>query len=237
MQTYQQTFAGAQTWTLNVAGSYFTTLGTTLGVNVRLYRGGKKLDLGDMVGLLAGLEIGPLTPTDNFPFAFDRVEIDVAGADNIKVGIGNGAARYNRSNGTVDVNSLPQTAILQLIRPELQTGSFNDVSVLVANTPITVFTPAANVNGAVLLSAEICAVDAAGQVQAFVTKASAPASPADGSMLLAARCTAMNASLLSFSGQLPKEQIIAPGLGLYFISNAALAAGANNQRAARFRLL
>lgn len=102
MQTYQQTFAAATTWQLNVPGSYFVTLDCTQTVNVRLYKGGKKLDLGDINGLLAGLEIGPLTNIGD-PAAFDRVEIDVQAGDTVKVGIGNGAARYNRGASSVTI--------------------------------------------------------------------------------------------------------------------------------------
>ncbi len=102
MQTYQQTFAAAQTWKLNIPGSYFVTLESTLSVNVRLYKSGKKLDLGDINGLLAGLEVGPLAEL-NEPAAFDLVEIDVQAGDTVKVGIGNGAARYNRGASSVTI--------------------------------------------------------------------------------------------------------------------------------------
>lgn len=111
MQTYTQTFAGAQTWQLNVPGKYFATLTCTNPVNVRFYKGGKKLDLGDIQGLLAGLEVvaGDVKDTEN---AFDRVEIDVTGADTVTVGIGNGQSRYNRinTNTTITNNKLPVSA-------------------------------------------------------------------------------------------------------------------------------
>ncbi len=99
MQTLSQTFAGASTWQLNIGGRYFTTLGCTNPVNVRFYHGGKKLDLGEITGLLAGLEV-------TFPGeGFDRVEIDATGIDTIQVGIGNGQARYNRSQGNVAITN------------------------------------------------------------------------------------------------------------------------------------
>ena len=101
MQTFSQTFAGATTWKLEIVGRYFITLATTLGVNVRFYNQGKQLDLGQISGLLAGLEVGG----QGLPFEFTRVEIDVLGADTVTVGIGNGVARYNRSQGNVTVNS------------------------------------------------------------------------------------------------------------------------------------
>lgn len=104
MRTYTQTFAGAQTWILNVSGSYYTTLVCALAVTVRFYKQGKQLDLGECNGLLAGLEVLPPPPVDGSG-AFDRVEIDVGGADTVQVGIGNGSARYNRSQGNVAVTN------------------------------------------------------------------------------------------------------------------------------------
>lgn len=102
MQTYTQTFAGAQSWELNVPGRYYVTLACTNAINIRFYKNGKKLDLGDITGLLAGLEVQGVD--------FDRVVIDVTGADTVTIGIGNGNARYNRANATVTVstNRLPK---------------------------------------------------------------------------------------------------------------------------------
>lgn len=110
MQTYSQTFAGATTWVLNVPGKYFTTLACNSAVNVRFFKGGKQLDLGQITGLLAGLEV-TLGELNDPAAAFDRVEIDVTAADTVQVGIGNGQARYNRSASSVTVvtNKQPQS--------------------------------------------------------------------------------------------------------------------------------
>jgi len=105
MQTYSQTFTGATTWTLNIAGKYFVLLGCSSPCNVRFYKGGKKLDLGDITALLAGLEV-TLGDMSDYEPAFERVEIDVTAADTVQVGIGNGQARYNRSQGNVSITNL-----------------------------------------------------------------------------------------------------------------------------------
>lgn len=105
MQTFQQTFTGATTWKLAVPGSYFTILDCTNAVSVRFYLGGKKLDLGEISSLLAGLEVLP-KKNDALGYAFDHVEVDVSGADTVTIGIGNGEARYNRSAGTVSVSNV-----------------------------------------------------------------------------------------------------------------------------------
>jgi hypothetical protein len=112
MQTYSQTFAADQTWELNVAGKYFTTLQCNQAVNVRFFKGGKKLDLGDITSLLAGLEV-TLGNIDDLEPAFDRVQIDVKAGDTVQVGIGNGQARYNRANASVNVltNKQPQSGV------------------------------------------------------------------------------------------------------------------------------
>lgn len=105
MQTFSQTFTGSTTWVLNVTGKYFTTLLCTNAINVRFYLGGKQLDLGQISQLLAGLEVTLGDIADIQP-AFDRVEVDVTGPDTIQIGIGNGQARYNRSQGSVAVTNV-----------------------------------------------------------------------------------------------------------------------------------
>lgn len=105
MQTFSQTFTGSTTWTLNVTGKYFTTLMCTNAINVRFYLGGKQLDLGQISQLLAGLEVTLGDIADIQP-AFDRVEVDVTGPDTVQIGIGNGQARYNRSQGSVAITNV-----------------------------------------------------------------------------------------------------------------------------------
>lgn len=105
MQTFSQSFAGATTWTLNVPGKYFTTLACSNAINVRFYKGGKQLDLGTITGLLSGLEV-TLGNIGDLEAAFDRIEVDVTGADTVTIGIGNGQARYNRSQGSVAVTNV-----------------------------------------------------------------------------------------------------------------------------------
>lgn len=105
MQTFEQTFTGAATWKLAVPGAYFTVLGCSNAVNVRLYKGGQLLNLGEVKGLLAGLEILPKIDP-GLDYAFDYVEVDASAADTIKIGIGNGEARYNRSQGNVAITNV-----------------------------------------------------------------------------------------------------------------------------------
>jgi hypothetical protein len=105
MQTFTQSFTVSTTWTLNVPGKYFTTLACSNPINVRFYKGGKQLDLGQISQLLAGLEV-TLGNIEDTQAAFDRIEIDVTGTDTVQVGIGNGQARYNRSQGSVAITNV-----------------------------------------------------------------------------------------------------------------------------------
>lgn len=111
MQTFSQFFATATTWELNVGGNYFTTLDCSNTVNVRFFKGGKLLDLGEIKGLLSGLEV-TLGNIGEAP-AFDRVQVDVQAGDTVKIGIGNGQARYNRGQASVSILSAkqPQSAL------------------------------------------------------------------------------------------------------------------------------
>lgn len=122
MQTYEQTFASATTWEMNVSGSYFATLDCTKNVNVRFYKGGTLLDLGEIKGLAAGLEV---SMGIGGSAAFDRVQIDVQAGDTVKIGIGNGQARYNRGAATVTVsqNTQTQTALFDNLQKTVTNAS------------------------------------------------------------------------------------------------------------------
>jgi hypothetical protein len=115
MQTYTQTFAANTTWQSNTPGRYFNVLSCTNNVTVRLFLNGKKLDLGDIKNLGAGLEI--------FDVQFDRVEVDVTGPDTVTIGIGNGQARYTRTFTTITNNRQPVSANYVLTAPAVGVAS------------------------------------------------------------------------------------------------------------------
>lgn len=123
------------------------------------------------------------------------------------------------------------------VRPEIATGFFSDISSLVANTPLTVFAPGANANGAVLLSADINDVNSVGSIQVFIHKASAPASVTDGAVLLQAKTSALPSASASLAGRSEYPQYIPAGQGLYFISSAISPSGVYSMRSCRYKLL
>lgn len=175
---------------------------------------------------------------------FERVEItNGATPQTIYFRYGNGDTGSNVFSGNVtgSIVSLDAPTIAALIArqyPPVSTGSVMSTAALSANTPITIFTPAANVNGAILLSADISEFDATQSAAGFVAKASAPTSVTDGEPIFMSRMIGAYATTNHyFGGSLSKEQYIAPGLGLYFIRTVALAASNGVFRACRVKLL
>lgn len=168
------------------------------------------------------------------------------GAITGKITMGAGDVTDNSVVGTVDLGTGTLTALenidlnaatLATMRQPLQeTGFFTHQTAIVANTPVNVFTPVANANGAILLSASISLYNVGSVNCAFLTKNANPANPLDGSHVLSG---GQNAGVVgSAMGHIPltAPQFIAAGQGLYFISDAAIAA-VNGWRACRYRLL
>lgn len=220
MQSYTQTFLGAQTWKINVTGSYFTIISCTNPVNVRFYLGGAKLDLGDVQGILAGLEVLP-KKLNLLGYAFDRVEIDATGADTITVGIGNGDARYNRGNASVTLTAATRMEDPFSVR---YTSSYKSSTALAITTPETVFLAGANANGAIVYRASFLSLYSGGYFPAcFVSKATPPANAKDGDVILSADGYSFNSAgpYSIQTGKLEKPLLIPAGQGLYFISDTA----------------
>lgn len=142
-------------------------------------------------------------------------------------------------NRTYGINDLSAGSLNALRQPLAPTGFFGDVSALTGNTAVQVFSPASNLNGAVLLSANMSSMlGAAVCTQTFIHKDSAPTSIVDGSVLLMSVAGGiLSGSNYSAGANLPKEQFIPAGQGLYFVSEVATPVVAGNYRAARFILL
>jgi hypothetical protein len=101
-------------------------------------------------------------------------------------------------------------------------SSYKSNTALAANTPETVFTPAANTLGAWVWTANfVHYLTAPGS--AFVAKTSAPTTVIDGDVILSSDTMAYNASYYE-SGSLKTPIFIPAGKGLYFINTAVAAA-------------
>lgn len=107
---------------------------------------------------------------------------------------------------------------------------------MAANTAVIVFSPAANVRGAIIWSAHHADNHGAGgAIATLVAKASAPATILDGEVIAMSE-NAATGTAPATNISMREPQRIAPGLGLYFLVNQA-SAGASTARAVRYTLL
>lgn len=101
-------------------------------------------------------------------------------------------------------------------------ASYRSITTLAANTPDTIFTPAANVNGAILHSAQFLDANGTGwSVPSFLAKANAPVSVVDGESILSSDNQVATGTTWAAFGSLKNPLKIPAGKGLYFISNIA----------------
>ena len=188
---------------------------------------------GDTFGHFDGLTYGQ--GLNNVPF--NRLILsDQSGASNtIKILLSPGQFTNQILQSIVSINS---AQVLQLIRPEQSSGNYKSASAIAANTPDVIFTPAANVNGALILSANFLTNCTASTfaMPSMIAKNAAPGSVIDGEVVLCASNVSLNGAANFYEGgSLTQEVFIPAGLGLYFITAQAVAA--NALRACRFKLL
>lgn len=180
---------------------------------------------------------------------FATVQLYSATAQTIRFAYGTGEAGTRRAAGAVsivgDVGLSPATlaalesidlnaaTITSLLRPELPTGTWASSAAMVANTAVNIFTAAANVNGAILLDASAKETSAANATMSIVAKATAPANCADGQILLIGGPSYFSGSSTYQNLVLPQSIRIAPGLGLFYITDQAT----TGFRGARYVLL
>ncbi|MDP1740083.1 hypothetical protein [Polaromonas sp.] len=237
MKPFNLTLAANETRAVSVAGDYFELRKAPYVLDLVEFL---NVDNG-VVALIDEAEATDKTRTKE-PFANVRITNGATG-QTIRFYHGFGDSGSNRFTGVVSGEvSLAAATLAALehvqVRPEVSTGSFMNQAALVANTAVNVFTAAANVNGAILLSADISEFDATQSQGGFVAKATAPANVADGEPMLMTRMIgAYETTNHYFGNSLSKEQFIAPGLGLYFIRTVALGAANGNFRACRYKLL
>lgn len=100
-------------------------------------------------------------------------------------------------------------------------SSFASDNLHSANSPSTVFLPAANTGGAVVWAAEFSSGNgsSAWQQASFVAKSSAPTTVKDGVVVAGVSGYAANGTNIVATGQLVNPIRLPAGLGLYFISS------------------
>ena len=112
------------------------------------------------------------------------------------------------------------------IRAEAATGNYKSISALSANVPDTIFTPAANIKGALILSAgwENQLATTTYGITTILAKNSAPTTVIDGEVYATTNFGVSFGAGAMETGQLNQVQYVSPGLGLYIISTFASAA-------------
>lgn len=226
----KSTFTPGQRLQINGESDFFRLLATTSPVTIDFYYQGR--EIAERQEVEAGF-------AEQFrTIQFDRVDIVSPLAQTVQWETALGSEiRYDRGaasiTGTVGLDAATLAA---LERPDQQTGFFSSSAGLTANVAEQIFSPASNVNGAIVLSADAYIRESTGAFNAMtlITKASAPATIIDCSILAMSRFTVEGASFSAASLTLPKEQFVAAGQGLYFIVAGGVS-GAH--RGCRFRLL
>lgn len=164
--------------------------------------------------------------------AFKVVQITSATNQTIRFGYGSGEGGTRRSAGSVNIANQPTVTLdaaqlaqlLLLNRPQLPAVSWNSFATAVANTPITVFAAGANPNGAIVWTAEAGDALTGNSHQSFIAKATAPTTAFDGD-IVALSVPANAGATVMHQLRLAQPTRIPAGLGLYFISSLAGAAG------------
>lgn len=117
------------------------------------------------------------------------------------------------------------------VRPETSTGNYNVLGASVANTAIQILAPASNTAGVMVLTASIQKqFETLNGVSAFLAKASAPANVGDGESIFSQVATANSATSIQGGLHMPMQVMLAPGLGIYYISSVAEAATLKTMR-------
>ncbi len=215
---YPFTLNAGATLSLPIEGDYFRIQSATGAIDVTV----------DGVGTLPDLLNGQ--GLKNVPFKRLTLK-DKSGATN--TGFILVAFDEFIDNRTYGVNDLSAGSLNTLRQPLAATGFYSANSLTSSNVAETVFTAAANINGAILLSAHAGSFNATSSPSGgFIAKATAPTTAIDGQVIAGLiNVPGQNASTLSSS----QPQFIPAGLGLYYITDFSETTA--KARSARFRLL
>lgn len=162
-----------------------------------------------------------------------------AGADILgKFTYGDGSVADDAVVGSVALDSATLAAIAANKVPYQHTGSFSDAVAAVANTAQTIFAPAANAAGVILLGAAARTRMSPGIIMKFICHNAAPTTIHQGVTLAQGRADwidpggTQEQSFVETDGDI----YIPAGSGLYFIANGASLTG-SAEKFARWRTL
>lgn len=228
-------FNAGETKVFYLSGSYFELIDCPNTVDVIL---------SDRNGGVRARMIGAAQTHHVKNTPYQIVQITSAAAQTIRFAYGSGEAGTRNTAGSVTLLNavaldaatlaalesidLNLATINALRRAEGHTGFSNASGALAVNTPERVFSPAANVNGATLLAAQISDFPGASiSAPTLLAKNAAPATILDGAAYLRANLVDSSAGgSLIVEGSVFEKQYVPAGLGLYWISDLALTAAA-----------
>lgn len=201
---------------LNIAGnSFYSDADTTNGGNAVVHfqdtnLGNSSAPFFVSPGFIANVGFTQLL-IENTAQAGKRVRIFYGVDIDFQAGVNSSIA----ISGSVSVISLPN--------PRSTYGaSYKSLTPTAALTPDTVFAPGANVNGAIVTTANFLSHNNGGPTFAsFVAKSSAPATSIDGDVILSSDTFTLLAGNYISSGSLKTPIFIPAGKGLYYITAVA----------------
>lgn len=98
-------------------------------------------------------------------------------------------------------------------------GIFSSSTNLAANSPVTIVSSAANINGIIVYRATVQNYNLTSMsLQALISRQTPPASIADGNMIMIPDSQAVVSGNYWVGGKLDKPIYIPPGFGLYYLS-------------------
>lgn len=236
------TFAAGETKLFFVSGSYFELIDCASPVDVLLTdrSGGQRAR---MIGAAQTHHV------KNTPY--EAIQITSASNQAIRFAYGSGEAGTRNTAGSVNVLNavaLDAATLAALESIDLNaatinalagqysygTSNFNTVAAFVANTPVQIFAPAANINGCRLHQATLMAGAPSAVIGSILAKSgAAPASVTDGDNLGTGRGYYTAGSNPTSFVETAENILIPAGKGLWAICNA----GANGKLSARYTLL
>lgn len=222
---------------LALSGNYFRLLVSTDTLTMRLYRKGRPFS--EAANLLAGYWSAPTA-------GFDEVEVITVNPQTVYIGTADGLGGYDRAAGDFNITgntgsavkvsatdggaiyTIPHLAAITSQRwLATQDGGFfygatySTNITQSANIAAQVFSPASNVNGAIVWSFTSEVTNAAAAIRcALLAKASAPASVIDGDPIASSDRSFTLGTAFTSGFKLARATRIPAGKGLYHISDA-----------------
>lgn len=206
MKTFEYSFTAGEKKTFP-AGNFFMLLTTSSPVDVEFFKNGSPTEE-KAEDVEAGFSVEPLIELlPGFTY-FDKVEVTSAAAQTVKVAVSRGAGKYQRTVGTVDINSgklTPQTLI-------------TSANIYASTTANTIVSAAANTAGVRVDMARLITSSGVGSAQ-ILARTTAPTAYSNDGRSLASYWLEGTATA-GLTLDLKNPVIIPAGEGIYAIASA-----------------